>query len=149
MPPMGYAGKFYLKMPLGSDETPGIALGRQISDTDFPLVTSRIRSTYAGIPHPSDSDAHWRLSHRMPAPGRRFWVPSMIRNRFLSQFHPYPAWSASIHASFRIATRGVMEILGLVPSNPRRNTSKENFECRPIGNIVEICFHFPSYLPEE
>jgi hypothetical protein len=39
-----------------------------------------------------------------------------------------------------------MEILGLVPSNPRRNTSNRNLECWQIGNIVEIRFHFVSSL---
>jgi hypothetical protein len=49
-------------------------------------------------------------------------------------------------ASCRIATRGVMEFSDWTHTNPRRNTSKQNLECRPIGNIVEICFHFVSSL---
>ena len=39
-------------------------------------------------------------------------------------------------ACCRLATRGVMEILGLVPSNPRRNTSKKTFECLRSGSKV-------------
>jgi hypothetical protein len=60
--------------------------------------------------------------------------------------HRYPGRSASMYRLIWTATRGVMEILGLVPSNPRRNTSKQNLECWPRGNIVEIRFHFVSSL---
>jgi hypothetical protein len=46
----------------------------------------------------------------------------------------------------RIATRGVMEILGLVPSNPRRNTSNQNLELLPSGNIEATCCSFVTAL---
>jgi len=46
-----------------------------------------------------------------------------------------------------LATRGVLEILGLDPTNPRRNTSKSFFELLQRGNIVEMHFRFiPSCL---
>jgi hypothetical protein len=146
MPLMGYACRSYLKMPLSSDHRHGIGLDRQFSETDFSIVISHIGSTDAGIVHPYGWDAHWRLSHRIPSPGRKFWAPRIIGNRSLSQLPQYSGRGASMHRLIWIATRGLMEILGLVPSNPRRNTSKQNLECRPIGNIVEICFHFVSSL---
>jgi hypothetical protein len=36
----------------------------------------------------------------------------------------------------RLATEALMEILGLVPSNPRRNTSMKKFESRLSGSKV-------------
>jgi hypothetical protein len=146
MPLMGYACRSYLKMPLSSDHRHGIGLDRQFSETDFSIVISHIGSTDAGIVHPYGWDAHWRLSHRIPSPGRKFWAPRIIGNRSLSQLPQYSGRGASMHRLIWIATRGLMEILGLVPSNPRRNTSKQNLECRPRGNIVEIRFHFVSSL---
>ena len=41
-----------------------------------------------------------------------------------------------------IATRAKSEILGLVPSNPRHNTSKENFEVLRRGNKQATCYCF-------
>jgi hypothetical protein len=50
-----------------------------------------------------------------------------------------------------IATKAQSEILGLVPSNPRRNTSKRILDVLRIGNIVEMRFRlisssFPLYF---
>jgi hypothetical protein len=44
-----------------------------------------------------------------------------------------------MHRLIRVATRGVMEILELVPSNSRRNTSKQNLELLLGGNIEATC----------
>jgi hypothetical protein len=51
---------------------------------------------------------------------------------------------------FFIPTRGVREILGLVPSNPRRNTSETSFEVLRTGNkaATRCCFvaaHFSRF----
>ena len=45
-----------------------------------------------------------------------------------------------------IAKRAQLEILGLVPSNPRRNTSKEIFESLRSGDKVETCIRSVSSL---
>ena len=39
-----------------------------------------------------------------------------------------------------------MEIPGLVPSNPRRNTSQKNSESYKSGDKADTCFHFVSAL---
>jgi hypothetical protein len=49
-----------------------------------------------------------------------------------------------MHRLIMIAARGVMEILRLVPSNLRRNTSGSLLEVLRRGNIVEIRFRFIS-----
>ena len=51
-----------------------------------------------------------------------------------------------MHRLIRIGTEAFMEILGLVPSNPRRNTSGTLFEVLRIGNIIEIRFRLISSL---
>lgn len=43
-----------------------------------------------------------------------------------------------------IATRAKLEILGLVPSNPRRNTSKVRLEVLRSGDKVETCLRLVS-----
>jgi hypothetical protein len=43
-----------------------------------------------------------------------------------------------------IATRAKLEILGLVPSNPRRNTSKRILEVLRSGDKVETCLRLVS-----
>ena len=49
-----------------------------------------------------------------------------------------------MHRLIRVGTEALREILGLVPSNPRRNTSGTLFEVLRRGNIVEIRFRFIS-----
>jgi hypothetical protein len=49
-----------------------------------------------------------------------------------------------MHRLICIGTEALKEILGLVPSNPRRNTSGTLFEVLRRGNIVEIRFRFIS-----
>ncbi len=49
-----------------------------------------------------------------------------------------------MHRLICIGTEALKEILGLVPSNPRRNTSGTSFEVLRRGNIVEIRFRFIS-----
>jgi len=49
-----------------------------------------------------------------------------------------------MHRLIRIGTEALMEILRLVPSNRRHNTSKFYLEVLRIGNIVEIRFRFIS-----
>jgi hypothetical protein len=39
-----------------------------------------------------------------------------------------------------------MEILGLVPSNPRRNTSAKTFESFRRGDKADTCFRFVAAL---
>jgi hypothetical protein len=51
-----------------------------------------------------------------------------------------------MHRLIMIATRGVTEILGLVPSNPRRNTSGSLLEVLRIGNKVATCCCFVAAL---
>jgi hypothetical protein len=59
---------------------------------------------------------------------------------------PYFYRCALLLRFFFIHTRGVMEIPGLVPSNPRRNTSQNNFEFLRCGDKADACFHFVSAL---
>jgi hypothetical protein len=49
-----------------------------------------------------------------------------------------------MHRLIRISTEALMDILRLVPSNRRHNTSKIYLEALRIGNIVEIRFRFIS-----
>ena len=49
-----------------------------------------------------------------------------------------------MHRLIRIGREALTEILGLVPSNPRHNTSKIFLEALGRGNIVEIRFRFIS-----
>jgi hypothetical protein len=49
-----------------------------------------------------------------------------------------------MHRLIRIGTEALMEILRLVPSNRRHNTSKFYLEVLRIGNMVEIHFRFIS-----
>jgi len=167
MPLTGYACRYYLKMPLSSEHRLGISLDRRFSVTDFPIVINRIRRSYAGIPCPSVCGAHWRLSHRMPSPGRKFWAPRIIGNRFRRQPPPYSGRGTSMPASCRIATRALVEILGLDPYQSETQYLEEKFRvptkrkqseklfplcflfistsghiCLRSGNIAEIFFHF-------
>jgi hypothetical protein len=84
----------------------------------------------------------------------------MPQSRFLTFFfrfkqslnagrQPASAFPISSHRCsdltlIRIAERGVMEILELVPSNSRRNTSKKTFERWRRGNKAEMRFLFIS-----
>jgi hypothetical protein len=46
-----------------------------------------------------------------------------------------------------IAPRAKSEILGLVPSNPRRNTSKQILDVLRRGNKQATCCHFVASFP--
>jgi hypothetical protein len=145
---MGYACRSYLKMPLSSDHRHGIGLDRQFSETDFSIVISHIGSTDAGIVHPYGWDAHWRLSHRIPSPGRKFWAPRIIGNRSLSQLPQYSGRGASMHRLIWIATRGLMEILGLDPYQSETQYLQTKFGVpanrKYSGNLFPLCFLFIS-----
>lgn len=47
-----------------------------------------------------------------------------------------------LHRLIRIATEALKEIPGLVPSNPRRNTSGTLFELQWSGDNVDTCCRF-------
>jgi hypothetical protein len=51
-----------------------------------------------------------------------------------------------MHSLSFARTRGVREILGLVPSNPRRNTSRKNSASLRSGDKADTCLHFVSAL---
>ncbi len=51
-----------------------------------------------------------------------------------------------MHRLIWIGTEALKEILGLVPSNPRRNTSGTSFEVLRRGDNVDTCLLFVSSL---
>jgi hypothetical protein len=51
-----------------------------------------------------------------------------------------------MHRLICIGTEALKEILGLVPSNPRRNTSGTLFEVLRRGDKAETCIRFVSSL---
>jgi hypothetical protein len=96
------------------------------------------------------SYSHSKIIQYPPAPKYgRYPSPYAPGNHVISshqQPFPYFHRCARLHRFFFIATRGVKEILGLVPSNPRHNTSKNNFESPMSGDKADTCFHFVSAL---
>jgi hypothetical protein len=79
------------------------------------------------------------------------WPPETLRppqpneNNLIFQ---YLNRSASLHSFCFALTKGVREILGLVPSNPRRNTSETSFEVLRTGNNAATrCRSVAALLP--